>query len=207
MPFQNPSVALYVRCSTADQSTALQIEELQSHAIERGWKIHEVYDDHGKTGRNTDRPQFQRLMEDARKHRFDIVLVWKLDRFARSLRDLVNTLQILTDLGIGFVSLKDSGVDLTTPTGRLLTHLLSAFSEFEVSLTRMRVRAGLEAARRKGKRLGRPKKRDDAKILALREQGYSIRQIAKAIGVSPTVVQGSLKGVRKSPSVGAQKPE
>ncbi len=170
----------------------MQIHELQEFAASRGWTIFAVYEDTA-TGTNTNRPMFQKMMADARAKRFDVLAVWKLDRFARSLRDLVNHLQELTDLGIGFVSVKDAGIDLTTPTGRLLTHLLSAFSEFEASLIRMRVKSGLEQARRRGKRIGRPKRRDDATIRKLRSEGKSIRQIAKSTGVSTTAVQRALK--------------
>lgn len=191
--------AIYLRVSTMDQKTDLQHDELKSYCAARGWTVTQVYEDKA-TGCNTNRTHFQKLMKDAHARRFDVLAVWKLDRFARSLKDLVNHLQELTDLGIGFVSIKDAGVDLTTPTGRLLTHLLSAFSEFEASLIRMRVKAGLDNAKRKGKKLGRPKVRDDDRIRALRAQGLSIRAIARQAGVSAMAVQRSLKSVTKSPS-------
>src|SRR4051794_31335910 len=107
--------ALYVRCSTVEQNTVMQLSELSECLAGRGWGLFKVYEDKA-TGSNVNRPLFQELMKDARGKRFDVVIVWKLDRFARSLKDLVNHLQELTDLGIGFVSLKDAGVDLTTPT-------------------------------------------------------------------------------------------
>jgi DNA invertase Pin-like site-specific DNA recombinase len=196
--------ALYLRVSTLDQKTDLQREELESYCQARGWAIVATYEDKA-TGMNANRPEFQQAMKDAKAKKFDVLAVWKLDRYARSLADLLQNLQLLTDLGIAFVSMKDAGCDWTTPTGRLLTSLLSAFSEFEGSLIRMRVKAGLDAAKRKGKRLGRPKRRDDDQIRALRAQGKSIRQIAKAVGVSTTAVQRSLKGVIKTPSDSPEK--
>lgn len=184
--------AIYIRCSTAEQNTAMQLADLEECAKTRDWVIFKTYEDKA-TGTNTNRPMFQEMMADARAKRFDVLAIWKLDRMSRSLRDFVVTLQELSDLGISFVSIKDAGVDLTTPTGRLLTHLLSAFAEFEASLIRMRVKSGLDMARKKGKRLGRPKKRDDLQIRALREKGMSIRQIARSVGVSTMAVQRALK--------------
>lgn len=197
-------VAFYVRCSTLEQNTSMQITELQDYALSRAWSVYRIYEDMA-TGTNTNRASFQEMMKDARDGKFDVLAIWKLDRFARSLKDLVNNLQELTDLGVGFVSIKDSGVDVTSPSGRLLLHLLSAFSEFEASLIRMRVKSGLDAARRKGKRLGRPKTVDDLVVRELRAKGRSIRQIARELGVSTMSVQRALKGVTKSPESFLQK--
>jgi DNA invertase Pin-like site-specific DNA recombinase len=185
--------AIYLRVSTLDQKTDLQLDELQTFAASRDWQIVAVYEDKASGTKITGRSEFQRLLKDAALKKFDVVATYKLDRFARSLRDLLNSLQTLTDHGVDFVSAKDPGVDMTTPTGRLLTFLLSAFSEFEASLIKMRVKAGLDAARKRGKRLGRPKLRDDAKIKELRKQGLSIRAIANVLNTSTTAVQRGLK--------------
>ena len=125
------------------------------------------------------------------------MLAWKLDRLFRSLKDLVITLQDLSELGVDFISLKDN-IDMTTSSGRLLTHLLGAFAEFEASLIRERVKAGLAHAKSKGQRLGRPKVRDDTRIEELRAQGLSIQAIADRLGVSKAAVQRALTAVSKT---------
>lgn len=185
-------VAIYIRVSTLDQDTALQLRELMEYVKARGWEIFQVYEDK-ITGTHTNRKMFKELEVDARERKFDVLLVWKLDRIFRSLKDCINGLQEFADLGIEFVSLKDTGIDMTTPSGKLLLHILGAFAEFEASIIKMRVKAGLEAAKAKGKRLGRPKLRDDGKIRLLRAQGRSVREIAKELGTSTGAVQRALK--------------
>jgi DNA invertase Pin-like site-specific DNA recombinase len=132
-------------------------------------------------------------MEDARRRKIDIILVWRLDRFGRSLKHLVVSLDELKTLGVGFVSLKES-LDFTTPTGRLMLHLLGAFAEFEKDLIRERVIAGVAHAKAKGKRLGRPNGDVDLeKLLVLRQQGLSIRGISKEMNMSIGLVHKSLR--------------
>lgn len=194
-------VGVYVRVSTQDQSCELQSRELTEYARARGWEVVQVYEDKA-TGTNANRPLLKALIEDSRQRRIDVVLVWKLDRFARSLKDLVVMLQELGDLGVAFVSLRDN-IDLSTATGRLMMHLLGAFAEFEASLIRERVRAGIRNAQAKGKRLGRPQKHDPAEIRRLRAQGLSYRAISKQMGVPMgTITQALLQGAHKSPSNG-----
>jgi putative DNA-invertase from lambdoid prophage Rac len=188
---QAKRVAIYLRVSTQDQSTELQASELRTYAQARGWTDLKVYEDKA-TGTTGNRPALKQLLQDVRQRRVDLVLCWKLDRLFRSLKDLIGTLQEFQDLGVQFCSLKDS-IDMTTSAGRLLMHLLGAFGEFEASLIRERVRAGLANAKAKGKRLGRPKTRDDLAIHDLRQRGFSIRQIAKATGTSTTSVQRALR--------------
>lgn len=183
-------VALYLRVSTQDQSCELQRTELTRYVESRGWEIHQIFEDKA-TGTNGNRPMLKALLRDARERQFDILICWKLDRLFRSLKDLIATLQELTELKIDFISLKDN-IDLTTSSGRLMMHMLGAFAEFEASLIKERVRAGLNNARAKGKRLGRPKVRDDARIQSLRATGLSVRQIAAQIGTSIGSVQRSL---------------
>ena len=182
--------AIYARVSTSDQSCELQIRELTDFVQARGWEVHAVYEDKA-TGTNGNRLELKAMLADARARRFDVVVTWKLDRLFRSLKDLVVTLQEFDELGVAFVSLKDN-VDLTTSSGRLLMHLLGAFAEFEASLIRERVRAGLRNAKAKGKRLGRPPTVDGARIKYLRSQGLSLRSIASQIGTSLGSVQRSL---------------
>jgi DNA invertase Pin-like site-specific DNA recombinase len=196
---QTKRVGLYVRVSTSEQSSNMQLAELKEFAQARGWTVAGVYQDDGFSGKNTKRPELQRLLADASRRRFDAVLVWKLDRFARSLGDLIAMIQGLAEVGVDFVSLRDS-LDLTTSQGRLMLHLLGAFAQFERDLIATRVQAGLEAARRRGQRLGRPKTRDDASIRQLRSEGHSLRAIAARLGVSKGAVQSALAGWTKNPS-------
>lgn len=191
-------VAIYVRVSTQEQSCELQREELSRFTAARGWEVVGVYEDKA-TGTDGKRPMLQALLSDARARKFDILLCWKLDRVFRSLKGLVTTLQELSELGIEFVSLKDQ-IDMTTASGRLMTHILAAFAEFEASLIRERVKAGLENAKRKGTKLGRPKTRDDGAILTLRSEGLSHREIARRLGLSKGSVQKALAGGHKTPS-------
>jgi DNA invertase Pin-like site-specific DNA recombinase len=179
-------VAIYARVSTTNhgQDAGLQTGDLHQFAQARGWTLADQYVDSGVSGSTDSRPQLNRLMADARRRKFDVVLVWKLDRFGRSLRHLVNSLAEFESLGIAFVSLSDN-VDLGTPSGRLMFQIIGAMAEFERALIQERVRAGLRNARAKGKRLGRPKVTvDSATITALRAQGLSWRQIGAKLGVS-----------------------
>lgn len=122
----------------------MQREELTEYAKTRGWTV-TFYED-TRTGTNGKRPALQRMLADARARKLDVILCWKLDRVFHSFPDMVNALQLLVDLGIDFVSLKDAGVDMATSAGRLLTHVLGAFAEFEASIIRQRVRAGVTIA-------------------------------------------------------------
>jgi DNA invertase Pin-like site-specific DNA recombinase len=167
-------VALYSRVSTAEQSTAMQLDELRAHCQRRQWEIVEEFIDAGICGAKESRPALNRLLADAKRRKFDVVLVYRYDRFARSLRQLVNALGEFDALGIHFVSLHE-GVDTSTPNGRLVFGIFASISEFERELIRSRVRSGLAAARAKGKRLGRPQVVvDGAGIAALRAQPRSV---------------------------------
>jgi DNA invertase Pin-like site-specific DNA recombinase len=134
-------------------------------------------------------------MADAHRRRFDAVLVWKIDRFGRSLKHLVNALADLDTYGVAFISLRDN-LDLTTPTGRLMFAVIGAMAEFELSLTKERVRCGLVNARAHGKRLGRPRRVvDRARILALKADGTSLRDIAAMLNVGYGTVRMRLAQV------------
>src|SRR5258708_1137164 len=124
-------VAVYLRVSTQDQSTALQQQEIESYLIARGWTQTSYYEDK-LTGTHGNRPQLKNLMSDVRQRQVDLVICWKLDRLFRSLKDLISTLQEFSELGVEFISLKDN-IDLTTSAGRLMLHILGAFGEFEAS--------------------------------------------------------------------------
>jgi len=186
-------IALYARVSTLNnQDPEMQLAELREYAARRGWQIVEEFADQGVSGCKESRPALNRLMSDAYRRRFDAVLVWKIDRFGRSLKHLVNTLAELAALGVAFVSLRDN-LDLSTPSGRLMFQIIGAMAEFERSLIRERVRAGLRNARNKGKRLGRPRVIVDAsRIAGLRSQGLSWAQIKNEVGVSKGTGQRAL---------------
>lgn len=175
--------ALYIRVSSTDQNPEMQLRELEPFIAARGWTVHKVYQD-TLTGTSSERSALKSLLEDARKRRFDIVVCWKIDRFFRSLRDLVVTLQELNDLGVSFVSYNDPSIDMSIPSGRLMIHIIGAFAEFEASLIKLRVRAGIANARAKGKHLGRPRQIDRERVLSLRQQGLSLSAIAAEVGAT-----------------------
>jgi putative DNA-invertase from lambdoid prophage Rac len=182
---------VYLRCSTSEQSTELQRKEIESYVQTHGWSF-TIFEDHGVSGTHERRPQLQALLKNARARKLDVVVVYKLDRFFRSLKHLVVTLQELDDLGVAFISVKDS-IDLSTASGRLMMHLIGAFSQFEAEIIRERVMAGLAHARARGQKLGRPKCSDPIQIQLLRAQGFSYRKIAEALGVSVATVQRGLE--------------
>ena len=162
----------------------MQTRELRQLCEARGWQVSGEYLDEGISGAKDSRPELNRLMADAHKRRFDAVIVWKFDRFARSVSHLLRALETFNALGIAFVSLSEQ-VDTTTPAGRMIFTVLGAVAELERSLIAERVRAGLRNARAKGKRLGRPPVIvDTARIAFLRASGQSWPQIARELGVS-----------------------
>ncbi len=186
-------VAMYVRVSTEEQNTAMQERELREYAARRDWEV-TLYSDQA-TGTNTDRPQFQKMMREVRAGKVDTILVWKLDRIFRSLRDLVRTLAELRDLGVAFVSLKES-LDLTTPTGQLLCHLLGAFAQFEAAMIRERTAAGRARAKANGVRFGRPldyRKVDYEAVKRLFANGKGPSAIARELKIARTSVYRVLK--------------
>jgi DNA invertase Pin-like site-specific DNA recombinase len=191
-------VALYARVSTLNnQDPEMQLSELREYAGRRGWQIVEEFTDQGVSGCKESWPALNRLMSDACRRRFDAVLVWKIDRFGRSLKHLVNALAELAALGVAFISLRDN-IDLSTPSGRLMFQIIGAMAEFERALIQERVRAGLRNARAKGRRLGRPRVVVDAsRIASLRLQGRSWAQTKDEIGVSKGTAQRAIVGLPK----------
>lgn len=164
--------AIYARASTNNgRDPAMQTRELQEYCERRGWEIAGEYVDAGISGAKDSRPELNRLLADADRRRFDAVVVWKFDRFARSVSHLLRALETFQTLGVEFVSLTE-GVDTSTPAGKLVFTVLGAVAELERSLIRERVKAGLRNARAKGKRIGRPRATlDRSQISYLRTQG------------------------------------
>jgi DNA invertase Pin-like site-specific DNA recombinase len=191
--------AIYCRVSTTEQNASMQVEELRAYCGRRQWEIAEEFIDAGVSGSKESRPALNRLLADAKRRKFDAVLVYRYDRFARSLRHLVNALAEFDALGIHFVSLHE-GVDTSTPNGRLVFGIFASIAEFERELIRGRVRSGLAAARAKGKRLGRPRLAVDAvRIAALRSQGLSWAKIGEQLGLGEGTVRRTAVPSAKNP--------
>ena len=185
---------LYARVSTNDQQTIpLQMSALREHAARRGWVVAMQVREVGSGA--AVRELREQIIEAARRREIDVVLVWRLDRWGRSVTDLLATLQELEHLGVGFVSLTEA-LDLTTPAGRAMAGLLAVFAEFEREILRERVRAGLAHARRNGKRLGRPATAalHADEVRKLRRDGVSKSEIARRLQIGRTSVRRILAG-------------
>ena len=186
-------VAIYARVSTQEQDPGLQLSELRQYIKDRGWTVYREYVDKGQSGAKDSRPELNKLVADAKRRRFDVVLVWKFDRFARSVKHLVNSLYEFKALGIDFVSLTE-GIDTSTPLGEAMFSIIGAMAQLERDLIRERVTAGMKRARDKGKALGRPKREIDLDALvALRETNHSLGKIATITGLPKSTVHNVLK--------------
>jgi len=193
-------VAIYGRVSTAEQNATMQLDELRAYCQRRQWDIVEEFTDSGVSGSKESRPALNRLLADAKRRKYDAVLVYRYDRFARSLRQLVNALTEFDALGIHFVSLHE-GVDTSTPNGRLVFGIFASIAEFERELIRDRVKSGLAAARTKGKRLGRPPVSvDAARIARLRASGHSWAMISAQLGIKQGTARRTVERLAKNPS-------
>ncbi len=192
--------AIYARVSTHNgQNPEMQLEEVREYCHRRGWKIVGEYVDEGISGSKEHRPALDRLLSDCRKRLVDAVVVYRYDRFARSLRQLVNALDEFRALGIDFVSLHE-GVDTSTPNGRLVFGIFASIAEFERELIRGRVRSGLALARSRGRRLGRPRVVVDAfRVACLRAQGQSWAAISRELGIGRGTAQRACAGLPKNP--------
>jgi DNA invertase Pin-like site-specific DNA recombinase len=181
--------AAYVRVSSFDQNTEAQETALREYIQRRGWTLHKIYRDEGISGTKASRPALDELLKDCRRKAVDVVVVWKFDRFARSLNTLVSGLELCRALGIDFVSVTEA-VDTSLPMGELMFQIIGAISQFERSLIAERVRSGLANARAKGKILGRPPLRRltrNEKVALRRERSHGklpFRSLAKKFGVS-----------------------
>lgn len=186
-------VAIYARVSTSDQDPDVQVRELREYAERRGWTlVKEPYVDYA-SGKLEKRPALDLLMRDAGRRTFDAVLVWKLDRFGRSLRHLINALAELESRGVAFISLSDN-IDLSTPAGRLMFQIIGAMAEFERTLISERVSAGLRAARAKGRKIGRPKRQIDvAQVVKMRGFGMSQNTIIRELRTTGRTLRNALR--------------
>ncbi len=185
-------VAIYGRVSTKEQDPESQLLDLRKYVKLRNWEVYQEYVDWGVSGAKESRPALDKLMKDARKRKFDILLVWRFDRFARSTKHLVTALEELEGLGIDFCSYQDS-IDTSTNHGKLVFTIMGAIAEFERSLIRERVLAGVRRAKENGIRLGRPPLEVDIeKMKELVLSGNSVREIAKQMGISKSLVHKTL---------------
>jgi len=185
------TAALYARVSTSEQSCGLQLDELRRYANQRFDQVLEFVDV-GVSGTQRRRPQLDALMQGARRRLFDAVVVWKFDRFGRSLKHLLDSLEEFHALGIDFISLTE-GIDTTTPTGQLLFGIFGAVAQFERDLIVERVRAGIAHARSLGKQIGRPRVHVDLDlIIRLRSENLSLRRIARKLDIPVSRVRRAL---------------
>ena len=189
--------APYARVSTADQEPENQLQELRRYLQARGWTAVE-YVDSGVSGAKDRRPALDQVVADARRRRFDVLVCWRLDRLGRNLKHLITLLEELQALGVVFVSLAE-GIDATTPAGKLQMHILGAIAEFERERIRERVLAGLERARRDGKRLGRPRARVPWERLQ-KVHGLPSAVAAERLGVSWSTIKRWRRQSQESPA-------
>lgn len=191
--------ALYARVSTNDQDTETQLRELRQYVERRGWDLAEEHVDQGVSGSRKSRPALDALLKRARARQVDVIVVWALDRLGRSLSHLVTLVDELGALGVDLVVLTQP-IDTTTPSGKLTFQILGAVAEFERQMIRSRVRAGIEKARAKGTRLGRPRADLDLDLARTRiEAGDSLRQVARVFGVHHSTLKRALTRGSKTP--------
>jgi len=181
-------VAIYARVSTSEQSTDSQLLDLRRYVRERGWHLYREYTDNGVSGTKDSRPALNELMNDAKKRRFDVVLVWRFDRFARSTKHLILALEEFKNLGTDFVSYQEN-IDTSSPLGSAIFTIISAVAQLERDIIAERVKAGLRKAVENGKKLGRPRAEvPKGEIYRLHSHGLSLRQIATQLNISKSTV-------------------
>ncbi len=193
-------VAIYCRVSTLDQSTDSQLLDLRRYTKERRWNVYKEYCDNGISGSKDSRPALNELMNNAKKRKFDVVLVWRFDRFARSTKHLILALEEFRNLGIDFVSYQEN-IDTSSPLGSAIFTIISAVAQLERDIIAERVKAGLRRAVEAGKRLGRPRGTalDVEALHRLRRKGLSLQQIATELNTSKTTVSRLLGAFHKTP--------
>jgi DNA invertase Pin-like site-specific DNA recombinase len=190
-------IGIYARVSTKDQSCELQLRDLRTYCAARGFEPAREYIDVGQSGAKESRPELNKLMDDARKRQFDVIVVWRFDRFARSTKHLLLALEEFRSLGIQFISYQEN-IDTSSALGQALFTIVSAVAQLERDLIRERVSAGIRNARANGKKLGRPKSAvDRERILELKAQGSSLRQIAAKLGIGYGTVRARLLTTHK----------
>ena len=182
-------VTIYARVSTQDQSPENQVNQLKKYADNRDLNVIKVYQEKA-SGKSTNRPQFQKLIDDVRKRKTDAVLVWKLDRLARSTRELLNRLEEFRELGVELLSYTEN-IDTTTPAGKALFSMVAVFAEFENDIRSERIKAGMERAKENGKHVGRPSLDDEMveKIKEMKKEGLSDGEIVRKTGIARNTIK------------------
>jgi DNA invertase Pin-like site-specific DNA recombinase len=192
-PREERRAAIYARVSTIDQKLELQRDEAREIINRRGWKFMRVYEDHGASGATRERRGLEELLRDARRRYFDVLVVWRSDRLFRSVHEMVVTLEEFAALGVDFISVTEP-FDTSTPTGKLLLLICTAFAQFERDIMIERTVAGMAAAVRRGKRMGRPPTRIDLERAAeLLAEGRSTRDVARELGTAGTTLRRALR--------------
>jgi putative DNA-invertase from lambdoid prophage Rac len=188
-------VAIYARVSTTDQRCEMQLRDLRQYAEARGWTLAGEYVDTGWSGKNAERPELRRCIADAKARQFDAIAVWKLDRWGRTVQQLVNDVLDFDSAGIRFIAITQGiDTDSSNPISRLLLHIMAAFAEFERAVINERVVAGIRNAQAKGTRsgnpIGRPKRIfNRAEVIEMRQAGLSLAQISAATGLPKTSIR------------------
>jgi len=188
-------VIIYARVSTKEQNVDMQLTDLRQYAEARKLNVVQEYIDYA-SGVKSDRENYKKLFDDVRKRKTDIVLVWKFDRFARSTKELINALEEFSNLGVDFISYKEN-IDTSSPAGKILFTMISAFAEFEREIIRERVKAGMEKAKARGVTIGRPKIPPFTieKLLEMKENGVDYKEIIKKLKISKSTYYYILKSI------------
>ncbi|MBV6418860.1 MAG: Transposon Tn3 resolvase [Ignavibacteriaceae bacterium] len=186
-------VIIYARVSTKEQNVDMQLTDLRAYAKARKLNVVKEYVDYA-SGSRSDRENYKKLFDDVRKRKTDTALVWKFDRFARSTKELINALEEFNNLGVDFISYKEN-IDTSSPAGKILFTMISAFAEFERAIIRERVKAGMEKAKVRGAKIGRPKIPPFTiqKVLEMEENGVNYREIIKKLKISKSTYYYILK--------------
>lgn len=180
-------VAIYARVSSGSQSTEMQLRDLRRFAEQRGFRLAQEYVDEGISGTKDSRPALNNLMSAIRKRQYDAVLVWRFDRWARSTRHLIDTLLEFKSLNVEFISYQEN-LDTGSPLGQAMFTIIAALGQLERDILIQRVRSGIENARARGKRLGRPRVQNNERVIQMRLNGRSIRQISNELGIPKSTV-------------------
>ena len=196
----SPRAALYARVSTEEQDVGMQLDELRQVATQRGWTVTEEYLDEGESGAKDSRPALDRMIDDARTGKLDLIAVWKLDRLGRTLKGLVSLVDDLGRWGVDLVSVRDPAFDTTSPAGRLIFQVIGAVAEYERGIIRERSLAGIRSAQARGVHCGRnPEEIDIRPAVALLEQGRNLSEVARILEIDRTTLRRRLTGAGEWP--------
>lgn len=186
-------VGIYSRVSTKDQTCIQQLELLREYCSKAGYQIVDEFVDEGLSAMKSNRPQYLRILEYARKRQIDIIICYKIDRFSRSVKELLNCMDLLKDYGCGFMSYMDKSMDTTTSSGKFMFQVLASVSELERNIISERTKLKLNHLKSKGIILGRPIKANYQTVYDLRDQGLSLSKIGRATGIVSSTVSKILK--------------